>query len=169
MKKAQYSAKCSGHFALHWKDYAHFTSPIRRYADLWCHRELGGLKGANNSEICEHLNEAEIKNQKIERKALKLCTSYLLQNQVGQVFKAEIQGVEEFGIFISISNNTVAIADGLVHLRDIPGDFYIYNEARKILVGKRSGKRFKRGDKIMVKLIKVNSLKGENDFKILHR
>ena len=169
MKKAQYSAKCSGHFALHWKDYAHFTSPIRRYADLWCHRELGGHKGANSGEICEHLNEAEIKNQKAERKALKLCTSYLLQNQVGQVFKAEVQGIEEFGIFISVSSNTVAIADGLVHLRDIPGDYYIYNEERKILVGKRSGKRFKRGDKITVKLIKVNPLKGENDFKILHR
>jgi len=169
MKKAQYSAKCSGHFALHWKDYAHFTSPIRRYADLWCHRELGGHKGTANDEICGYLNEAEVKNQKIERKALKLCTSYLLQNQVGQVFKAEIQNIEEFGIFISISNNTVAIADGLVHLRDIPGDFYIYNEVKKILVGKRSGKRFKIGDKITVKLIKVNPLKGENDFKILHR
>jgi len=174
MQKAQYSAKCNGHFALHWKDYAHFTSPIRRYADLWCHRELCGKKGVNSGqrlatigELCEHLNEAEIKNQKIERKALKLCTSYLLQNQIGQTFRAEIQSIEEFGIFITISNNTVAIADGLVHLRDIPGDFYVYNEARGILVGKRSGKRFKRGDKITVKLTRVNPLKGENDFEIV--
>jgi len=171
MQKAQYSAECSGHFALHWKDYAHFTSPIRRYADLWCHRELAGKKKGTTQvtgkELCEFLNEAEIKNQKIERKALKLCASYLLQDKVGQTFKAEIQGVEEFGIFISISNDTIATADGLVHLRDIPGDFYVYNEARGMLIGKRSGKKFKRGDKITVKLVKVNPLKGENDFEIV--
>jgi len=171
MKKAQYSPESHGHFALHWKDYAHFTSPIRRYSDLWCHRELCGNKGhgAKNvwHEICEHLNEAEIKNQKTERKALKLCTSYLLQNQIGQTFKGEIQGIEEFGVFISVSSDTVALADGLVHLRDIPGDFYIYNETRGILVGKRTGKTFKRGDKVTVKLINVNPVKGENDFEIV--
>jgi len=168
MKKAQYSTECLGHFALHWKDYAHFTSPIRRYSDLWCHRELCGGKGhKNGQEICEHLNEAEIKNQKTERKALKLCTSYLLQNQIGQTFRGEIQGIEDFGVFISVSSNTVALADGLVHLRDIPGDYYIYNEARGILVGKRTGKTFKRGDKITVKLIHVNAVKGENDFEVV--
>ncbi|MDR2731928.1 MAG: RNB domain-containing ribonuclease [Fibromonadaceae bacterium] len=168
MQKAQYSEEPSGHFALHWKDYAHFTSPIRRYADLWCHRELGRKKGEIMwSQLCEHLNEAEVINQKIERKALKLCASYLLQNHIGQTFKAEIQGIEEFGIFISISTSTVALADGLVHMRDIPGDFYIYNESKGILVGKRSGKKFKKGDTVTVKLIKVNPLKGENDFEII--
>jgi ribonuclease R len=171
MKKAQYSTECKGHFALHWKDYAHFTSPIRRYSDLWCHRELCGNKGHNardiGHELCEHLNEAEIKNQKTERKALKLCTSYLLQNQIGQTFKGEIQGIEEFGVFISVSSDTVALADGLVHLRDIPGDFYLYNETRGILIGKRTGKIFKRGDRVTVKLINVNPVKGENDFEIV--
>jgi len=172
MQKAQYSTQCIGHFALHWKDYAHFTSPIRRYADLWCHRELSGGKAGNGkwetgNELCAGLNDAEIINQKLERKALKLCASYLLQDQIGQTFKAEIQGIEEFGIFVSVSNSTVAIADGLVHVRDIPGDYYVYNESRGIMVGKRSGKKFKRGDKITVRLIKVNALKGENDFEII--
>jgi len=170
MQKAQYSAKCDGHFALHWKDYAHFTSPIRRYADLWCHRELtGNKKNTDVNELCKNLNDAEIINQKLERKALKLCASYLLQDQIGQTFKAEIQGIEEFGVFISISSSTIAIADGLVHMRDIPGDYYVYNESLGILVGKRSGRRFKRGDKVTVKLIKVNPLKGENDFEIVAR
>jgi ribonuclease R len=175
MQKACYSDECTGHFALHWKDYAHFTSPIRRYADLLCHRELCAKKGERTKgveyekldKLCEHLNGAEIINQKIERKALKLCASYLLKNEVGQTFSAEIQGIEEFGIFISISTKTVALADGLVHLRDIPGDFYMYNDVKKTLIGKRTGKRFKRGDKITVKLIKVNPLKGENDFEII--
>jgi ribonuclease R len=166
MQKACYSDKCTGHFALHWKDYAHFTSPIRRYADLWCHRELNGKKGKIN-DLCAVINEAEIKNQKIERKALKFCTSYLLKKEIGQTFKAEIQGIEEFGIFIYVSTQTVAQADGLVHLRDVPGDFYVYDEAKKTLIGKRTGKRFKRGDKITVKLLKVNPLKGENDFEIV--
>jgi ribonuclease R len=171
MKKAQYSTECKGHFALHWKDYAHFTSPIRRYSDLWCHRELCGSKGNRTrdigQELCERLNEAEIKTQKIERKALKLCTSYLLQNQIGQTFKGEIQGIEEFGVFISVSSSTVALADGLVHFRDIPGDFYVYDQTKGILVGKRTGKKFKRGDKITVKLINVNAIRGENDFEIV--
>jgi len=166
MQKACYSDKCTGHFALHWKDYAHFTSPIRRYADLWCHRELNGKRGKIN-DLCTAINEAEIKNQKIERKALKLCASYLLKNEIGQTFKAEIQGIEEFGIFISVSTQTVAQADGLVHLRDVPGDFYVYDDVKKTLIGKRTGKRFKKGDKITVKLIKVNPLKGENDFEIV--
>lgn len=174
MQKAQYSAECSGHFALHWKDYAHFTSPIRRYADLWCHRELYGNKTGHGTrdmghELCANLNDAEIINQKLERKALKLCASYLLQDMVGQTFKAEVQGIEEFGIFISISSDVIAIADGLIHLRDIPGDFYVYDESRGILFGKRSGKKFKRGDKITVRLIKVNVLKGENDFEIVEK
>jgi ribonuclease R len=171
MKKAQYSTECKGHFALHWKDYVHFTSPIRRYSDLWCHRELYENKGHRTKdmghELCEYLNETEIKSQKIERKALKLCTSYLLQNQIGQTFKGEIQGIEEFGIFISISSSTVALADGLVHFRDIPGDFYVYDQIKGILVGKRTGKKFKRGDKVTVKLINVNTIKGENDFEII--
>jgi len=166
MQKACYSDKCTGHFALHWKDYAHFTSPIRRYADLWCHRELTGKKGKIN-DLCTIINESEIKNQKIERKALKFCASYLLKNEIGQTFKAEIQGIEEFGIFISVSTPTVAQADGLVHLRDVPGDFYVYDNAKKTLIGKRTGKRFKKGDKVTVKLIKVNPLKGENDFEIV--
>ncbi|GHV13238.1 hypothetical protein AGMMS49938_07490 [Fibrobacterales bacterium] len=175
MQKAKYSADPLGHFALHWKDYAHFTSPIRRYADLWCHRELakaagkksGKVKDGYTAELCDGLTESEIKNQKTERKSLKLCASYLLQNQIGQTFNAEVQGIEEFGIFISISNETVALADGLVHLRDIPGDFYVYNQIRGTLVGRRTGRSFKRGDKIKVKLMKVNVLKGENDFMII--
>jgi len=167
MQKAQYSAECIGHFALHWKDYAHFTSPIRRYADLWCHRELCKHSGTVTTELCRNLNDAEIVNQKLERKALKLCASYLLQDQIGQTFMAEIQGIEEFGIFISVSNSSVAIADGLVHVRDIPGDYYVYDEARGIMAGKRSGRKFKRGDKITVRLVKVNVPKGENDFEIV--
>lgn len=170
LQKAQYSHECTGHFALHWKDYAHFTSPIRRYADLWCHRELSKSSTTGFNKILEginsKLNEMEVKCQKTERKALKLCASYLLQNQIGQTFKGEIQGIEEFGVFISVSSDTVALADGLVHLRDIPGDYYIYNEPKKILVGKRSGKTFKIGDKVNVTLVKVNPAKGENDFKI---
>jgi ribonuclease R len=167
MQKAQYSFQCSGHFALHWRDYAHFTSPIRRYADLWCHRELLQPHSRSLPELCNHLNEVEINCQKTERKALKLCASYLLQNDIGQTFKGEIQGIEEFGVFISVSSSTVALADGLVHLRDIPGDYYVYNEAKGILVGRRTGKSFKRGDKITVKLINVNPVKGENDFEIV--
>ena len=169
MQKARYSDECSGHFALHWKDYAHFTSPIRRYADLWCHRELSGGKKTAMKDLCSTINEAEIKNQKNERKALKICASYILKSEVGSTFKGEIQDIEEFGIFISISSKKVALADGLVHLRDIPGDYFEYNESKKALIGKRSKKIYKRGDKLIVKLLKANPSKGENDFEIVDK
>lgn len=171
MQKAHYDSNSFGHFALNWQDYSHFTSPIRRYADLWCHRELS-RSGKDihaerlNSviEVCDLISGNEIKNQKIERLSLKVCSAWILQKYIGETFEATVSGIEQWGIFVSIQE---PMAEGLVRFRDIAGDdFYIFNPDQGIVFGKRSGKTFRRGDKVFVRLLRVNPLRGEADFSI---
>ena len=171
MQKAHYDSNSFGHFALNWQDYSHFTSPIRRYADLWCHRELSrtgkNIKAERvNSviEVCDLISGNEIKNQKIERLSLKVCSAWLLQKHIGESFEGTVSGIEQWGIFVSIKE---PMAEGLVRFRDIAGDdYYIFNPDQGIVFGKRSGKTFRRGDKVLVRLLRVNPLRGEADFSI---
>ncbi len=171
MQKAHYDSNSFGHYALNWQDYAHFTSPIRRYADLWCHRELArDAKAAKMQrksdvvEVCDLISANEIKNQKIERIAIKLCGSWLLRDRIGETFEGTITGIEEWGIFVAIAD---PMAEGLVRYRDLPGsDFFVFNHDKGVIFGRRSGLSFRRGDKVEVMLLKVNPLRGENDFAI---
>lgn len=174
MQKAHYDSNSFGHFALNWQDYSHFTSPIRRYADLWCHRELARTgkeieAERTNSviEVCDLISTNEIKNMKVERLAIKVCASWILKDRIGDEFEASVSGVEEWGIFVSIAD---PIAEGLVRFRDIAGDdFYIFNPDQGVVVGKRSGKTFRRGDKVKVRLLRVDPLRGQVDFEILEK
>lgn len=171
MQKAHYDSNSFGHFALNWQDYAHFTSPIRRYADLWCHRELA-RKGKeikaertnNVVEVCDLISGNEIKNQKCERQAIKVCVAWILKDRIGETFKATVTGVEEWGIFVGIKDPQ---AEGLVRFRDIAiDDYFIFNPDRGVVVGRKSGKSFARGDEVEVKLLRVNPVRGEVDFSI---
>ena len=174
MQKAHYDSNSFGHFALNWQDYAHFTSPIRRYADLWCHRELA-RKGAEitaerkNSviEVCDLISANEVKNQKTERIAIKVCSCWILKSHIGDDFEATVTGIEEWGIYVSIAD---PIAEGLVRFRDIAGDdFYVFNPDQGLAFGKKSGRTFRRGDKVLVRLLRVDPLRGQADFSIIEK
>ncbi len=174
MQKAHYDSNSFGHFALNWQDYSHFTSPIRRYADLWCHRELA-RKGkeitaerANSViEVCDLISANEIKNMKVERIAIKVCSCWILKSRIGDSFEANVTGIEEWGIYVSIDD---PIAEGLVRYRDIAGDdFYVFNPDQGLAFGKKSGRTFRRGDKVMVQLIRVDPLRGQADFSITEK
>lgn len=174
MQKAHYDSNSFGHFALNWQDYAHFTSPIRRYADLWCHRELS-RKGAELSaerahnviEVCDLISGNEIKNQKIDRLGVKVCATWLLKAKLGEEFDGTVSGVEQWGIFVAVKD---PMAEGLVRFRDIAGDdYYVFNPERGLVFGKRSGKTFKRGDGVRVRLLRVNPVRGEADFSIEYK
>lgn len=174
MQKAHYDSNSFGHFALNWQDYAHFTSPIRRYADLWCHRELA-RKGKEitaerkNSviEVCDLISANEVKNQKIERIAIKVCSCWILKSHIGDDFEATVTGIEEWGIYVSIAD---PIAEGLVRFRDIAGDdFYVFNPDQGLAFGKKSGRTFRRGDKVLVRLLRVDPLRGQADFSIIEK
>ncbi|MCF0216515.1 MAG: VacB/RNase II family 3'-5' exoribonuclease [Fibrobacteraceae bacterium] len=174
MQKAHYDSNSFGHFALNWQDYSHFTSPIRRYADLWCHRELARTgkditapRDNNLIEVCDLISGNEIKNMKVERIAVKVCACFILRDRIGDDFEAKISGVEEWGIFVSLKD---PIAEGLVRFRDISyDDYFIFNPDQQMVIGKKCGKSFRRGDEVKVRLLRVNPLRGECDFAILEK
>ena len=171
MQKAHYDSNSFGHFALNWQDYSHFTSPIRRYADLWCHRELArkgkeiNAERANSViEVCDLISANEIK---VERISIKVCSCWILKNRIGDDFEASVTGIEEWGIYVSIKD---PIAEGLVRFRDIAGDdFYVFNPDQGLAFGKKSGRTFRRGDIVKVRLLRVDPLRGQADFSILEK
>jgi ribonuclease R len=170
MAKADYSVNNIGHYGLGFKYYSHFTSPIRRYADLMVHRLLFNYnegKGksdyslANLEDISEHISQCERNAIEAERLSVKLKQIDYLKKRLGEEFKAIISGITHFGIFVKIID---ILAEGLVRLRDLEGDFYVYDEKKYALIGKVSKKQFRLGDKVKVKLVRVDSDKSELDF-----
>ena len=170
MAKAAYSENNIGHYGLGFKYYSHFTSPIRRYADLMVHRLLFNYnegKGksdyslANLEDISEHISQCERNAIEAERLSVKLKQIDYLKKRLGEEFKAIISGITHFGIFVKIID---ILAEGLVRLRDLEGDFYVYDEKKYALIGRKSKKQFRLGDKVQVKLIRVDIEKSELDF-----
>ncbi|MCL6493530.1 MAG: ribonuclease R [Ignavibacterium sp.] len=173
MAKAFYSPRNIGHYGLGFKYYTHFTSPIRRYSDLLVHRllfkyienpKLPGYTLEELEEICEHISACERTAMEAERYSVKLKQVELLSNRVGDEFHAIISGVVHFGIFVKITD---ILAEGLIRLRVLDDDFYIYDEKRYAIVGKRTKKMYRLGDKVSVKLVRVNEERLELDFLIV--
>jgi ribonuclease R len=169
MAKAIYSPGNIGHYGLGFKYYTHFTSPIRRYADLVVHRmiynyvEKNGLNYSYKEldEVSDHISQCERNAIEAERLSVKLKQIEYLQDHIGNVFHAIISGIIHFGIFVKITD---ILAEGLIRLRDLEGDFYVYDEKKYALIGRTSGKQFRLGDKILVKLVRVDMDKSELDF-----
>jgi ribonuclease R len=170
MAKAIYSTKNIGHYGLGFKNYTHFTSPIRRYADLLVHRVLDKFliskSGRNYSldqltKICEHISATERTAMEAERRSVKLKQIQYLQNKLGEEFHAVISGVVNYGIFVELTD---ILAEGLIRARDLEGDFYVLDEKKYSLIGKRTKKQFRLGDKITVKLVRVDAENLELDF-----
>jgi ribonuclease R len=175
MRKAQYDARSLGHFALGWPHYAHFTSPIRRYADLWTHRWMKEYlhrgKIAKSARIravsvALDISEREIEIQKTERKGMRTAMAFVMRKHVGEVFEAEISGAESFGIFVAISN---PFAEGLVPMAKLWDDYYEKVPDAAALVGRRTGKRLELGQKITVKLIRSDPFSAQIDFEMVKK
>jgi len=173
MAKAVYSTKNIGHFGLGFKKYTHFTSPIRRYADLEVHRLLYGY--SNNietihkdkkylSSLCEHISIKERDAVEAERYSTKLKQVEFLSEHIGAEFNGIISGIVYFGLFIKLIDT---LAEGLVRLRDIDDDYYYYDEKSYSVIGERTKKRYRLGDTVKVKLIRVDIKKTEVDFIII--
>ena len=173
MAKAVYSVDNIGHYGLGFKYYTHFTSPIRRYSDLMVHRLLHQyIDNANGAvysynilqDISEHISQTERSAVEAERLSVKLKQIEYLKDHIGEEFDAIISGIIHFGIFVKIVEN---LAEGLVKIRDLEGDFYVYDEKKYSLIGRNSKKQFRLGDKVRVKLIRVDQEKSELDFIII--
>ena len=171
MAKAIYSTKNIGHYGLGFKNYTHFTSPIRRYADLLVHRILERSVIAKTgkhysldflTKISEHISATERSAMDAERRSVKLKQIQFLQDKLGAEFHAVISGVANYGIFVELTD---ILAQGLIRARDLEGDFYVLDEKKYSLIGKRTKKQFRLGDKIIVKLVRVDIENLELDFK----
>jgi len=170
--QAVYSPDNIGHFGLALQRYAHFTSPIRRYADLLVHRALiaghrweGGDPFAPDPEdfaaTAEHISMTERRAAGAERSAMDRYTAAYLAERVGATFAARVNGVTRAGLFVTLDESG---ADGLVPISTLPGDFYVHDEKRHRLVGRRTRAIYSLGEKIMVTLAEADIVTGSLSF-----
>jgi ribonuclease R len=167
MARAVYTKDPRGHYALATDSYLHFTSPIRRYPDLVTHRMLRGLlaggravEGEDRERVEADLRELgpvcsarEQEAEKAERTAVQWKTALYLRDRVGEVFGGRISGVVGFGFFVELDE---VFADGLVHIKELLDDYYEFDERRHRLVGERTGRVWRLGDTVKVKLVRVD-------------
>ena len=170
--QARYDPDNIGHFGLARSRYAHFTSPIRRYSDLLVHRALirgGGFGSSLSSDglrdeeaevlatTSEHISTTERRAMVAERDANDRYMAAFMAEQAGAEFEARINGVTRAGLFITLAETG---ADGLLPMRYLHDDYYQLDEAQKVLVGERSGTRYRLGDTLVARLVEVNTLTG---------
>ncbi|CDK97499.1 Putative ribonuclease R [Magnetospirillum gryphiswaldense MSR-1 v2] len=172
--QAVYSPENIGHFGLGLARYAHFTSPIRRYADLLVHRALvSGLKLGEGGlppdcvgqfpEWGEHISITERRAAVAEREAVDRYVTAFLSDRVGASFRAKVSGVTRFGLFVTLVDTG---ADGLIPIGTLPEDFYVHDEVHHCLVGKRTRKTFQLGQLLDVVLHEANALTGSMVFQL---
>jgi ribonuclease R len=167
--QAVYSPKNIGHFGLALPRYAHFTSPIRRYADLIVHRALiaGKQPQRESAEslaaIAEHISATERRAAAAERAALDRYRASLLSGAIGTIHAARITGVAPFGFFVSLPENG---ADGLVPVSSLPSDYYVHDARRHRLVGRHSNRQFALGDPVTVRLAEADAIGGRLLFRL---
>ncbi|MDH5723412.1 MAG: ribonuclease R [Alphaproteobacteria bacterium] len=166
--QAIYAPDNIGHFGLALDKYAHFTSPIRRYADLLVHRALikayglgpGGMDEAEKASIkeaCEHITLTERNSMDAERKSVDRFTANYLSSHIGAEFSGKISGVTRFGLFITLDESG---ADGLIPMKSLGDDFYVHDEKAHALIGRRKGKIFRLGASLQVIIKEADALTG---------
>jgi ribonuclease R len=160
LKRAEYSIKETGHFGLQLDRYSHFTSPIRRYPDLMAHRLIKNIINKGNlninkdniEEICGEMSELERNAEKSSRQVVQQMICYHLKKYIGHEFSSTVTGITDFGLFAEIDNFYVS---GLIHVTDLPGDRYFYDREANLLKGKRTGRVFRLGQDIKIKIMNV--------------
>ena len=166
--RAAYSPENIGHFGLALERYAHFTSPIRRYADLLVHRALvdglnlgeDGLDAETRgqfADVGEHISFTERRAQAAENDAIDRFVAAYLRDRVGGEFRGRVGGVTRFGLFVTLHETG---ADGLVPIATLPDDFYRHDATNHCLVGQRWGRVYRLGDGVRVKLVEADATTG---------
>jgi ribonuclease R len=174
MAKAIYSERNIGHYGLAFDYYAHFTSPIRRYPDLVVHRMLkqyssGITRQARETlrrklpSIAKQSSEMERRAMEAERAAIKVMQVEYMKRHVGDEFHAVISGVTNFGLFVEITDTLV---EGMIHVRDLRDDYYVYDEKQYALTGRRRGKQYRLGDGLKVQVVRVDPEERRIDFQL---
>ena len=174
MKRAQYTTVNTGHFGLATQYYCHFTSPIRRYPDLQIHRIIkDDLRGRMNEKKMEHYqtilpevtrqaSETERRAEEAERETIRLKKAEYMEAHIGEVFEGVISGITNWGIYVELSNTI----EGLVHVANMYDDHYDYYEDRYEMVGEHTGKTYKLGETVYVRVIDADCLTRTIDFEM---
>lgn len=175
LAQAVYQQTNIGHFGLALQEYAHFTSPIRRYPDLVVHRALKAalLPGSDSGhrystgELMAIGMECSLRERRADeasRDVMGYLRCLYLQPRVGEEFDATITSAQEFGLFVQLKEMPI---DGLVHISNIPGDYWQLEEGGVGLVGQRTGRRWQLGDSVRVRLTRVDVTQRQIDFDLL--
>lgn len=175
LAQAVYQQTNIGHFGLALKEYAHFTSPIRRYPDLLVHRAIkaaalpasaSGYRYSNAElqTLGTECSERERRADDASRDVMGYLKCLYMQNRVGESFEATVTSAMEFGLFVQLKDMPV---DGLVHISAIPGDYWELEEGGVGLVGQRTGRRWQLGAAVKVRLVRVDVTQRQIDFELL--
>ena len=171
MAKASYETENIGHYGLAFDYYSHFTSPIRRYADLVVHRilqeELTTKQhryGSELNDICKRISKNERKASEAERESTKYFQTLFVSEHVGETFAGTISGIADHGIFVRMDENH---CEGMVPMMDIPGDRFYFDQDKFRIIGARTHKEYNFGDKVRVSIKQVNPRKRQIDLELI--
>ena len=172
MAKASYETENIGHYGLAFDYYSHFTSPIRRYADLVVHRilqeELTTKQhryGSELNDICKRISKNERKASEAERESTKYFQTLFVSEHVGETFAGTISGIADHGMFVRMDENH---CEGMVPMMDIPGDRFYFDQDKFRIIGAKTHKEYNFGDKVNVLIKQVNPKKRQIDLELVN-
>lgn len=177
LKVARYESQNKGHFGIASNYYCHFTSPIRRYPDLFIHRIISYYieKGYNIEDnwkekyeekattLAQQSSEREKIAQKVERDSIDIKKAEYMQDKIGEEYDGIISSITSFGMFVELENTV----EGLIRFDDLGDDYFIYDENKKTLLGERTKKIYKIGDKVKIKVKSANKILRQIDFELV--
>lgn len=173
LKLARYEHENKGHFGIASKFYCHFTSPIRRYPDLFIHRMISEYWEANDElktefeadseKYAKSSSECEQVATKAEREAESIKKAEFMEDKIGEEYEAIVSSITSFGMFAELENTV----EGLIRFENMGEEYYIYDEDRKQLIGEHTNRVFKIGDKIKIRVIEASKQLRRISFELL--